>query len=191
MDVFVGFISPFPFDWAPDGWALCNGSTVPMQQYAALYSLIGIRYGGDGRTTVGLPDLRGRAIVGMGAGPGLTPRTIAQQFGAETGSVALTTNNLPPHSHTLAASNTASGSLTQNPAANWTLGAAASVTAARPPVTTPVNMYNATALTPQNAVQSAPSSTVGAGQPVQMPSMPPALCLNFCIALMGLYPTRP
>lgn len=190
MEVFMGFVSPFGFNYAPQGWGLCNGAILPIQQYSALFSLLGTQYGGNGSTNFGLPDLRGRAIVGMGNGPGLTPRVIGEVFGVESATVALNATNLPAHNHTLAASNTASGSLTQAPAAGWTLGAPASVSTARPPVTTPVNMYNATALTPQNAVQSAPSSTVGGSVPVQVPTMPPVLCLNFCIAMNGLYPSR-
>lgn len=190
MDVFMGFISPFPFNFAPMGWAFCQGQTLAIQQYSALYSLLGTTYGGNGTSTFGLPDLRGRQVVGMGAGPGLTPRVIGQMIGTENVSVALNTSNLPPHTHTLAASNTDNASLTQAPAAGWTLGAAAANNGARPPVITPVNMYNATPLTPANSVQSAQTSIAGSGVPVMLPTMPPALCLNFCIALEGLYPSR-
>jgi microcystin-dependent protein len=155
-----------------------------IQQYSALYALIGTNFGGNGTTTFGLPDLRGRQIIGMGQGPGLTNRIVGQAFGTE--SVTLTANNLPPHDHTLTASNTDSASLTQAPAAGWTLGAAASVSGARPPVATPVQMYGPS--NPTTPVPSAPTSVTGNGLPLA--TMPPALCLNFCIALMGIFPSR-
>lgn len=186
MDVYVGFITGFAFDWAPQDWSQCNGNVIPITQYQALYSLIANRFGGDGRTTFGLPDLRGRTPVGQGAGPGLTPRVVAQQFGTEN--TTLSFANMPAHSHTLTAYSNAT-ELTQAPAANWALGAAASVTADRVPVITPVNMYKPAGATPQGAVQSAPTSIAGNGSPFN--TMQPSLCINFCIALNGLYPTRP
>ncbi|PKM43452.1 MAG: phage tail protein [Gammaproteobacteria bacterium HGW-Gammaproteobacteria-1] len=184
MDTYLGFITPFPWNWAPQNWTLCNGSLMQIQQYSALYALIGPTFGGNGTTTFGLPDLRGRQIIGMGQGPGLTNRIVGQAFGTE--SVTLTANNLPPHNHTLTASNTAYSSLTQSPANNWTLGAASSVSGDREPVITPVQMYGPP--NPGTPVQSAPTSSAGNGLPVT--TMPPALCLNFCIALMGIFPSR-
>lgn len=184
MDTYIGFITPFPWDWAPQNWTLCNGSQMQIQQYNALYALLGTNFGGNGTTTFGLPDLRGRQIIGMGQGPGLSNRMVGQSFGAE--SATLTAGNLPPHNHTLTASNTDSANLTQTPAPGWTLGAAASVTTARPAVTTPVQMYGSP--NPANPVPSAPTSVAGSGTPVT--TMPPALCLNFCIALMGIFPSR-
>ncbi len=188
MEVFIGFVSPFAFNFAPSGWSLCSGSLLPIQQYSAVFALLGTSFGGNGTTNFQLPDLRGRSMVGMGNGPGLTPRVIGEQVGAESASVQLNTSNLPAHNHTLAASNTVDTSLTQVPATGWTLGAAASVTADRVPVIVPVKMYNAA--TPTSPVQSAPSSTVGGNAAVQVPTMPPVLCLNFCIALNGIFPSR-
>ena len=190
MDVFMGFISPFPWTWPPRGWSNCQGQLLAISQNSALFALLGTNFGGNGTTDFGLPDLRGRQVIGMGEGPGLTPRNIGQKIGAENGSVTLNASNLPPHTHTLAASNTVSAGLTQAPAAGWTLGAAASVSADRTPVVTPVNIYNATPLTPTNSVQSAQTSVVGNGVPVNLPTIPPALCLNFCIALQGIFPSR-
>lgn len=190
MDTFMGLVLPFGFNFAPANWATCSGQLLSIQQNAALFSLLGTSFGGNGTTNFQLPDLRGRSMLGMGNGLGLSPRVIGEQVGVEATTLALNANNMPPHAHTLAASNTAVASLTQVPAAGWTLGSAASDSGGRTPVIVPVSMYNATALTPQNAVQSAPSSTVGGGVPVQIPTMPPVLCLNFCIALAGIYPSR-
>lgn len=186
MDVYVGFITAFGFDWAPQDWSQCNGATIPLQQYTALFSLIGVRYGGNGVNNFMLPDLRGRTPVGQGQGAGLTPRVVGQQFGTET--TTLTAQNMPAHTHTQTAYSNAT-ELTQTPAAGWALGAAASVTGDRPPVVTPVNMYKPSPLTPQGAVQSQPSSVAGGSLPFD--TMQPSLCINFCIALNGIYPNRP
>lgn len=96
---FVGTIGIFGFNWAPRGWAQCNGQLLPIAQYSALFSLIGTYYGGDGRTTFALPDLRGRVPVNYGQGPGLSPYQIGQRGGAEQ--ISITIPNLPSHSHTI------------------------------------------------------------------------------------------
>lgn len=183
MDAFLGTILIWPMNWAPQGWLLCNGALLNIQQYTALYSLLGNTYGGDGRSNFALPDMRGRMPVGMGQGPGLTPREPGQHYGDE--SVTLNAHNMPAHTHTLSASNTASD-LTQAPANNWTPGAAASVSGDSTPVITPVNMY---AATPTAPVQSAPSSIEGNNMPFS--ALPPALVMNFIICVEGLYPSRP
>lgn len=185
MDPIIGTILIWPLNWAPQDWLICDGSLLPIQQYTALYSLLGTTYGGNGTINFALPDLRGRMPIGMGLGTGLTNRVLGQKYGAE--SATLAASNMPAHAHTLAAGNTPSASLTQAPAANWTLGAAASVSGDRVPVVTPVNMYNANAA--QNPVQSAPTSVAGGGAPFG--TMPPALCLNFIICFNGIFPTRP
>lgn len=187
MDAFVGTILLWPVNWAPEGWMLCDGSLLPISQYQALFSLIGTTYGGDGRTNFALPDLRGRMPMGAGHGPGLTPRPFGSNCGAE--SAALTANNLPAHTHTLTAGNTESASLTQAPAPGWTLGAAASNTGGREPVTVPVQMYHAG--TPTTPVQSAPTSVAGNPNPSPVATVSPALCMNFIICINGLYPPRP
>jgi len=98
MEPFIGQIMMFGGNFAPRGWAFCNGQLISISQNQALFSLIGTIYGGDGRTTFALPDLRGRVPMGMGRGLGLTEREIGQRFGSET--QALTSLNLPPHNHT-------------------------------------------------------------------------------------------
>lgn len=102
-DFFLGTILPWGPVWAPRNWALCNGQLLPISTNTALFSLIGTLYGGDGRTTFALPDLRGRAIIGAGNGPGLTSRTVGEMGGLE--SVTLNISEMPSHNHPLVTSN--------------------------------------------------------------------------------------
>jgi len=187
MEAFLGTILPWPMNFAPAGWALCDGSLLPINQNQALFSLIGTTYGGNGINNFAVPNLCGRMPIGAGNGPGLTPRVFGQTYGAE--SAALTANNLPGHTHTLTASNADNSGLTQAPAPNWTLGAAASNTGGRQPAIVAVNMYNAA--TPATPVPSAPTSVAGSANPAPVATVPPALCINFIICTNGIYPTRP
>ncbi len=160
---FVGEIRLFGFPFPPRSWALCQGQTLPISQNQALFSLLGTFYGGDGRTTFGLPDLRGRAPVGAnpaGSNPG-------GMGGAE--SVTLTQAQLPPHNHLVkATTNTAAGNL---PSGNLLAVS---------------NFYGAgSGLTP---LAGGTLGDQGGSQPV--PTIQPSLVLNFCIALQGLYPSR-
>ncbi|WP_340819596.1 tail fiber protein [Methanolobus sp. WCC4] len=98
-DPLLGEITLFAGNFAPRGWAFCNGQLLPINQNQALFSILGTTYGGDGRTTFALPDLRGRAPVHAGNGPGLSPVVLGQKGGAET--VALNVNQMPSHTHTL------------------------------------------------------------------------------------------
>ncbi|TAK60159.1 tail fiber protein [Methylobacter sp.] len=113
MEAFIGTILPVGFNFAPRGWAFCNGQTLPIAQNSALFALLGTMYGGDGQTTFGLPDLRGRTVVGsQGNGPGLAPVNQGEKAGTNnttvistgTATVALTQANLPAHTHTATAS---------------------------------------------------------------------------------------
>lgn len=106
MEMFIGTVMPFGFNYVPADWLPCNGQMLNISQYTALYSLLGTYYGGDGRTTFGIPLLNGLAkgattpspvVVGQGNGPGLTPRTIGQTFGFDT--VTLTQQQVPSHTH--------------------------------------------------------------------------------------------
>src|SRR5271166_3581841 len=99
---FIGEIRLFGFNFAPVGWALCNGQLMPIAQNTPLFSLIGIYYGGDGITTFALPNLQSRVPIGQGQGPGLSPYTIGQTGGIEN--VTLTGNQMPEHTHTVKAS---------------------------------------------------------------------------------------
>jgi microcystin-dependent protein len=107
MDMFIGTIIMWPMDWAPQDWALCQGQTLQITQYQALYSLIGCRYGGDGRTTFALPDLRGRIAVGMGQStvPGVRNWNLGD-VNNSTGQVSLAPTNVPLPAHTHSITNT-------------------------------------------------------------------------------------
>lgn len=110
MDPFIGQIILFAGNFAPEGWLLCDGSTLPIPAYTALYSVIGTTYGGDGSRTFNLPDLRGRFPTQQGSGNGLSAHSLGEAGGAET--VTLTVNNLPAHTHSIAgATGAASGTL--------------------------------------------------------------------------------
>lgn len=97
MESFIGSILPFAGNFAPQGWALCNGTLYPISQYQAVFSILGTQYGGDGTTTFAVPDLRGRTPLGTGQAPGLSAVTPGLQVGAET--VMLTSQQLPAHNH--------------------------------------------------------------------------------------------
>src|SRR5438309_1381582 len=107
-DPFIGQISPFPYNFAPLNWALCQGQILSIQQNTALFSLLGTQYGGNGTTNFALPDLRGRVPVGQGAGPGLTDRAVGEQDGTETAQIVA--GQMPAHTHAQTA-NSANGTV--------------------------------------------------------------------------------
>ncbi len=169
-DPFIGEIRVVALNFAPYGWAFCDGRTMSIQQNTALFSLLGTMYGGDGKTTFGLPDLRGRVPIDWGSGPLLTPRTIGETGGEQT----VTLGQVPPHTHTALG---ASGSGPTSPTgATWGTqpGRGATSTYSDAVPNTPMN--------PQALGMS------GGGAPHN--NMQPYLVLNFVIALMGIYPTR-
>ena len=172
---FVAEIRIFGFSFAPKGWALCAGQLMPISQNTALFSLLGTTYGGDGRTTFGLPNLQGAAPLNFGQGAGLSPYDLGQT-GGET-AVTLLPTEMPVHTHSVQCS-TAAGNAT-SPANNvW--GTAKVGRQAE-------NKYSATtgsspAMNP-NAI-----SVAGGSQPHN--NMPPHLTVNFCIALQGVFPSR-
>src|SRR5436305_2548610 len=98
-DAYIGEIRMFAGNFAPRGWATCDGQILPIAQNTALFSLLGTQYGGNGQTTFALPDLRGRVPIHYGQGPGLSPYDIGEAAGTET--ITLTQNEIPAHSHTL------------------------------------------------------------------------------------------
>lgn len=165
---FVAEIRILPYNFAPRGWAFCDGQLLPIQQNTALFSLIGTTYGGDGRTTMALPNLQGRAPMHPGRGPGLAPRRLGQALGSE--SVTLTTEQIPSHTHLLRANN-------QGPDVASPGGHAFSN---RP-------SYH-TGDSHQVSFASQTVSATGGGQAHQ--NSQPFLTLNICIALQGIYPSR-
>lgn len=175
MEPFIGMIAMFGFNYAPKGWAFCNGQLLPIQQYSALFSLLGTTYGGDGIQTFGLPNLQGRVPIGMGNGSGLSPRTQGEMSGTEN--VTLLSTQMPAHTHFMMASGDGP---TQATAQNASLASQSRSGGTMPVVyangaTTPVQMASGT-------------SVAGGSQPHN--NMQPYLVLNYCIALEGIYPSR-
>jgi len=170
MEPFIGQIQAFGFNFAPRGWAMCEGQLLPISQNTALFSLLGTTFGGDGRTTFGLPDLRGRSIVGMGNGPGLSNISWGERGGAENHT--LTTAQMPSHNHSVAVGvNTAAGSEATP------TGILASI----------ANGY-AEDPTSGASLGGVTQSNVGGGQSFGIRS--PYLGINVCIALQGVFPSR-
>ena len=174
MDPFIGEIKIFGGNFAPNGWAFCNGQIMSIAQNTALFSLLGTTYGGDGVQTFALPDLRGRVPLSFGQGPGLSDYVLGEASGTE--SVTLISTQMPAHTHSLQA-NSSIGS-TPTPIGNFT--AIVDGNDGRG-----INGFsNATDGTmAANAISAA-----GGSQP--HPNMQPYLCVNFIIALQGIYPSR-
>jgi microcystin-dependent protein len=170
-DPFVAEIRIFPFNFAPRGWAWCNGQLLPISQNTALFSLLGTTYGGDGKSNFALPNLQGSAPMHPGQGPGLSLYDLGESGGSET--VTLLQTEIPAHSHAWTASN-ADGNV-QSPGGQFTAAGVGGIT-----------FYaNAASLTPINTSAVAP---VGGDLPHN--NMQPCLTLNFCIALQGVFPPR-
>ncbi len=179
MDPFLGQISLLGCNFAPLGWAFCQGQLLPISQNTALFSLLGTTYGGNGVNTFALPDLRSRAPIGFGQGAGLSDYALGDVGGEET--VPISASTYPTHSHVLSA---AAGAATGN--APTGLIEAAGQSAGRGG-TVNLALYSAsgaaTSLAP-GALTSAP----GGSQPHN--NLQPYLALNFCIALQGIFPSR-
>jgi microcystin-dependent protein len=171
-EAYIGSIVLFAGNFAPRGWAFCQGQLLPIAQNAALFSILGTTYGGDGRTTFALPDLRGRGPIGTGQGPGLTNVTLGQQVGSEQ--VTLTVNQMPAHSHLVACNSSAGGNA--DPAGNVP-GNAGGLSAPK------VYANAATANMAPTMISAA-----GGNQPVSVQQ--PSLGLNYIICLEGLFPSR-
>jgi microcystin-dependent protein len=170
-DPFVAEIRIYPFNFAPRGWAFCNGQLLPISQNTALFSLLGTNYGGDGRSTFGLPNLQGRAVIHPGQGPGLSLYDLGQSGGSET--VTLLQSEIPSHTHALVASNEIGED-------RKAVGEAMARSAGGP-------LYGPVPATPKALAAEAVAS-LGGSQPHN--NMMPYLTLNFCIALQGVYPQR-
>lgn len=175
-DPFVAEIRVFPFDFAPRGWAWCDGQILPISQNTALFSLLGTTYGGDGKSTFALPDLQGRAPMHPDQGPGLSPRELGESGGSE--SVSLLTTEMPVHTHTLLASNVPGD-----------LRAPVSTAGTPRALAAPGNgLLYAPATGTRVAMHPSELGTTGGGQPHN--NMQPYLTLTFCIALQGVFPPR-
>ena len=169
----LGEIMPVGFNFAPRGWAFCFGQLLPISSNSALFSLLGTNFGGDGRTTFGLPDLRGRVMRGMGSGPGLQTVGLGEQGGAEH--ITQTIAQMPSHSHTVTLFGEDAAASAGNPLNNML----ASHLAYAPP-----NASTNKAMSAQSIV----CSPVGGGQSMDIRN--PYLGINICIAIVGIYPSR-
>lgn len=170
-DPFLGEIRIMATDFPPRGWAACNGQLMPISQNTALFSLLGVNYGGDGRTSFGLPNLQGRMPMQAGVGPGLSAHALGETGGRA--SVILQQSEMPAHSHQLMHS-----------------GASASTAAPGPSTgfgrTTTAQIYAA-----GSTVPATPQSLAPNGGSMPHNNLQPYLTLTFCIALQGIWPSRP
>lgn len=173
METFIGMIAMFGFNFIPQGWAYCDGRLLPIAQYDALFSLIGTTYGGDGISTFALPDLRGRIAIGQGTGSGQPTYVIGQTGGTEA--ATLTLNNLPNHNHPIFG--TSEQGDTNAPAGGF------------PANSLQIDMEYKTAPT---ATVLMNSGMVGAGGASSQPFsvLQPLLTINYCISLVGIYPSQ-
>ncbi|MFD0960265.1 phage tail protein [Paenibacillus chungangensis] len=171
MEPFVGEIQMFAGTFAPRGWAFCDGQLLAVSEYDTLFSLIGTMYGGDGITTFGLPDLRGRIPLHQGTGPGLSTYHLGAKGGVED--VTLTVNQLPPHSHSMQARGEQGN--TSNP-----VGAV--------PALSTLASYSEAGSAPIGDMDGTALLGTGWGQPHN--NMMPYVCVHFIIALYGIYPSR-
>jgi microcystin-dependent protein len=174
-DQFVGEIRIFGFNFAPTGWALCDGQLLPISQNTALFSLLGTYYGGNGTSNFALPNLQGSAPLQQGQGPGLSPYDLGQVGGEPT--VTLLTNQIPAHTHTPGCLN---GAGTSNSPAGHILASAM------------VGRQGESRYTagPGTSPNMSPQALQLTGGNLPHNNMPPYLTVNFCIALQGIYPSR-
>jgi microcystin-dependent protein len=173
MDPFIAEIRVFGFTFAPKGWAECNGQLLPISQNTALFSLLGTNFGGDGKSTFGLPKLQGSAAIGQGQGLGLSPYFVGEEGGVP--GVTLQQSEIPMHTHQAKATNEVAE--VQAPAPDRTLARS-----------TPGYAYQGDISTKLVQMSFQSTSIVGSSFPHN--NMPPAMPLVFCIALQGVYPPR-
>jgi microcystin-dependent protein len=171
---FIAEIKMCGYNFAPRGYAFCNGQILSIAQNTALFSLLGITYGGNGQTTFGLPNLQGRAPLGAGTGPGLSPYVIGQAAGTAT--VTLLSSEMPAHTH-LPQGNSSGGDSTSPSGKVWAADAA---------TRSPQPLYSVGA--PNIPMSAAAIGITGGNQPHQ--NQQPYLAISFIIALQGVFPTR-
>lgn len=184
MEPFLGEIIMFAGNFAPRGWALCDGQLLPIAQNTALFSLLGTTYGGDGRTTFALPDLRGRFAMHPGNGPGLTPRRLGQRGGKEN--VVLTIANMPAHNHL---PGTLKGTIQTNEE-DGTSDEPSGKNFGNFSAGTPFNANaNDSSMAPDSVkIDSGVTGNTGGGQQFNIEN--PYECVNYIIALQGTFPSR-
>lgn len=173
---YIGEMKVFPYTFCPRGWAAAEGQLLPINQYQALFSLYGTNFGGDGRTTFGLPDLRGRIQLGLGSGSGLTPRSLAQKGGAQ--SITQTPSQVGTHTHSAGLQTGHDAAADQTtPKGNSFGNSSLDIYTTQAPnkdfmhVETVVLQNNSSGAQPMNMMQ-------------------PYLVLRTCVALQGLFPSR-
>jgi microcystin-dependent protein len=195
MNIFLGSIMTFGFQFPPNGWQFCSGQTLSIAQNTALFSLLGTTYGGDGVQTFQLPNLQGRTPLGQGNGSGLTPRVIGEADGAENVSILI--SNLPSHTH--AATFTPSGSsgyqVSNNTSGNALVPTATNnIPSGSPGGPSSGAIWGSVAPTiPLGGSSGSSGGTVSnalTGNNVPAAIMNPFLALNFSIALAGIFPSR-
>lgn len=170
MDPFVAEIRIFPFNFAPKGWAFCDGQILPLSQNTALFSLLGTTYGGDGKSNFALPNMQGNVPMHPGQGPGLSLHDLGETGGSDN--VSLLESEIPSHSHALSTS-----------AADATTRI---VSGQQPATGIGVGLYGPT----NPIVNLNPNALAPAGGDQPHNNLQPYITLNFCIALQGVYPPR-
>ncbi|HWK05530.1 MAG TPA: tail fiber protein [Puia sp.] len=189
METFLATILLWPVNFAPVGWALCAGQLLAISQNSALFALLGTTYGGNGSSTFGLPDFRGRIPVGAGQGPGLATYLLGEMSGTEN--VTLLVNQMPAHLHPVALSVTVSAS---NAQATTSVPAASNSLAAPYDALNfnPIAGYNTTAPnTPLNIGGGAVNGNTGlTGGSLPHSNLQPFTVVNYIIALTGIFPSR-
>lgn len=187
---YMGTVCAFGFNYCPRGYMPADGRLLSISQYTALFSLFGTLYGGDGRTTFGVPDLRGRSLVGVGAGPGLSPIQLGQMGGAEQ--VTLSLGQMPAHTHPA----TTNVSVSATARAQSGAGNTDSPTGHSPAVLSRSNIYSTAAPDVDMAggtvaATASATTTVGiAGSSQPVPIRSPYLGINYCVSTEGIYPPR-
>ncbi|UXD86830.1 phage tail protein [Thalassolituus hydrocarboniclasticus] len=191
MEGTIATVTQFGANWAPRTWSICAGQLLAISSNTSLFSIIGTMYGGDGRTTFALPDLRGRCALGTGAGPGLTPRAAGQHFGTET--VTLTSLNLPSHNHTVIVQsaghvavpvNTETGEADEaSPGAGVLTNSGGDAYASAP---TANAMYSGSPI-PVEGLQ-VETGLMGGNQSFN--NMQPSLAISYIICTQGIFPSR-
>jgi len=174
MEAYVGSIMPMAFNFAPQGWMSCEGQTLAIAQYSAVFALLGTMYGGNGTSTFALPDLRGRMIIGQGTGPGLPSYVVGQKAGLPN--VTLTTQQMPSHTHTIVAKANGLSSNSNDPNGNYFGGGT-------------VTNYDTTqdgssVLNPQCITAAA------AGSSLPVAIMNPYVAMYYNICINGIFPSR-